>query len=40
MIDPDNDKKLRDYQAKMIQQKQGSYSFSRALNDKLRKALK
>jgi len=40
MIDDDLDKKLRLRQAKMIQQEQSSYSYSRALNDVLRKSLK
>ena len=40
MIDDDLDKKLRLTQAKMIQQKQTSYSFSKAVNDTLRKVLK
>ena len=40
MIDEDLDKKLRLRQAKMIQQEQSSYSYSRALNDTLRKVLK
>ena len=40
MIDEDLDKKLRLRQAKMIQQEQTSYSYSRALNDTLRKVLK
>lgn len=39
MIDDDLDKKLRARQAKMIQQKQTSYSYSRTLNDTLRKVL-
>ena len=40
MIDDDIDKKLRLRQAKMIQQKQASYSYSRVINDALRKVLK
>ncbi len=40
MIDEELDKKLRLRQAKMIQQEQSSYSYSRALNDCLRKVLK
>ena len=40
MIDEDLDKKLRLRQAKMIQQEQSSYSYSRVLNETLRKALK
>ena len=39
MIDDDIDKKLRQRQAKMIQQKQTSYSFSKTLNELLRKGL-
>lgn len=39
MIDDDLDKKLRQRQAKMIQQKQTSYSYSKTLNEILRKAL-
>jgi len=40
MIDDDLDKKLRLRQAKQIQQEQISYSYSRALNDVLRKSFK
>ncbi len=40
MIDDDLDKKLRLRQAKMIQQEQASYSYSKVLNDTLRKVLK
>lgn len=40
MIDDDLDKKLRVRQAKMIQQEQTSYSFSRVINEVLRKAMK
>ncbi len=40
MIDEDIDKKLRLRQAKMIQQYKSSYSFSRVLNESLRKVLK
>ena len=40
MLDDDLDRKLRILQAKMIQKNQGSYSFSRAVNDSLRKTLK
>lgn len=39
MIDDDLDKKLRQRQAKMIQQKQTSYSYSKTLNELLRKIL-
>ncbi len=40
MIDEDLDKKLRLLQSKMILKNQTSYSFSRVLNDTLRKVLK
>lgn len=40
MIDDDNDKRLRLKQAKMIQQEQSSYSFSKVLNNELRKSFK
>ena len=40
MIDDDLDKKIRIRQSKMIQQNQTSYSFSKTLNDVLRKSLK
>ena len=40
MIDEDLDKKIRLRQAKMIQQEQASYSYSRVLNETLRKVLK
>ena len=40
MIDDDLDKKLRLRQAKLIQIKQSSYSYSKVLNDTLRKSLK
>lgn len=40
MIDDDLDKKIRLRQAKMIQQKQSSYSYSKVLNETLRKVLK
>jgi hypothetical protein len=40
MIDDDLDKKLRLRQAKMIQQEQTSYSYSKVLNESLRKNLK
>ena len=39
MIDDDLDKKLRSRQAKMIQQKQTSFSYSKTLNQALRKIL-
>ncbi len=40
MIDEEINKKLRLCQAKIIQQKQASYSYSRVVNDALRKVLK
>ena len=40
MLDDDLDKKLRMRQARMIQQEQGSHSFSKTLNEVLRKTLK
>jgi len=40
MIDDDNDKKLRSIQARQIQKTQSSYSFSKVLNEVLRKNLK
>jgi len=40
MIDEDLDKKLRLRQAKLIQQEQVSYSYSKVINEMLRKALK
>lgn len=40
MIDEDLDKKIRMRQAKLIQQEQTSYSYSRVLNETLRKSLK
>ncbi|MEK0321009.1 MAG: hypothetical protein QQN61_07970 [Nitrosopumilus sp.] len=40
VIDDNLDKKLRTLQAKRIQREQSSYSFSRVLNDTLRKVLK
>ncbi len=40
VLDDDLDKKLRLRQAKIIQQEQASCSFSRVLNDTLRKVLK
>jgi len=40
MIDDDLDKKIRLRQAKMIQQEQTSYSYSKVLNETLRKAMK
>ncbi len=40
MLDDDIDKKLRLRQAKIIQQEQASCSYSRLVNDTLRKVLK
>ncbi len=40
VLDDDLDKKLRLRQAKIIQQEQSSCSFSRVLNETLRKFLK
>lgn len=40
MIDDDLNKKLRVLQAKIIQQGQSSYSYSRVVNDTIRKGLK
>ncbi len=40
MINEDLDKKLRLRQAKLISQEQTSYSYSRVINDILRKSLK
>ena len=40
VIDDDLDKKIRLRQSKMIQQNQTAYSFSKTLNDVLRKSLK
>jgi hypothetical protein len=40
MIDDDLDKKIRIKQAKMIQQEQSSYSYSKTINNELRKSLK
>jgi len=39
MIDDDVDKKLRQRQAKMIQQTSESYSYSKTINDVLRKSI-
>ena len=39
MIDDDNDKKLRSIQAKRITQSTTSVSYSRVINDQLRKTL-
>ncbi len=40
MIDEDLDEKLRNKQANVIKRTQASYSFSKVLNDTLRKSLK
>jgi len=40
MIDEDLDKKLRLLQAKMITKEQTSYSYSRVVNEAIRKVLK
>ena len=40
MVDDDLDKKLRLRQAKLIQQSQSSVSYSRVINDVVRKCLK
>jgi len=40
MMDDDLDKKLRLKQAKLIKEKQTSYSFSKVLNETIRKSLK
>jgi len=40
MLDLDIDKKLRHRQAKIIQEEQASCSFSRVLNETLRKGMK
>ncbi len=40
VIDDDLDKKLRVRQAKLIQQTNSSHSYSRVLNETLRKVLK
>ena len=40
MIDDDIDKKLRLKQAKKIQEEQTSYSYSKILNETIRKVLK
>ena len=40
MIDDDLDKKIRLHQAKIIQRENSSCSYSRVLNESLRKSLK
>jgi len=39
MIDDDNDRKIRIKQSKLIASTQSSYSFSKVINDVLRKKL-
>lgn len=39
MIDDELDKKLRQRQAKMIQQNNETYSYSKTINDVLRKSI-
>ncbi|MDF2422657.1 MAG: hypothetical protein OPY08_04695 [Nitrosopumilus sp.] len=39
MIQDDLDKKIRHYQSKMIQKENSTYSYSKAVNDLLRKAI-
>ena len=39
MIEDSLDKKIRQYQAKIIQKENSTYSYSRAVNDLLRKAV-
>jgi hypothetical protein len=39
MIDDEVDKKLRQRQAKMIQQNNETYSYSKTINDVLRKSI-
>ncbi|MGY5140612.1 MAG: hypothetical protein ACW9W9_04305 [Candidatus Nitrosopumilus sp. Bin_571-38] len=39
MIENNIDKKIRNYQSKIIQKKNSTYSYSRAVNDLLRKAI-
>ncbi len=38
-IDDDLDKKIREYQAKIMKKTNSSYSYSKAVNDLVRKAL-
>ena len=38
MIEDDLDKKIRVYQSKVMQKKNDTYSYSKAVNDLLRKA--
>jgi len=39
MIEDNLDKKIRQFQAKIIQKENSTYSYSRAVNDLLRKAV-
>ena len=39
MIEDNLDKKIRQFQAKMIQKENSTYSYSKAVNDLLRKTL-
>ena len=39
MIEDDLDKKIRIYQAKIMQKKNSTYSYSKTVNDLLRKAI-
>ena len=39
MIENNIDKKIRNYQSKIIQKKNSTYSYSRAVNDLLRKVI-
>ena len=39
MIDDGLDKKIRQFQAKIIQKENSTYSYSKAVNDLLRKAI-
>lgn len=39
MMNDDNDKKLRNKQARLIQKHQSSYSYSKVVNEALRKSL-
>ena len=39
MVENDIDKKIRNYQSKIIQKKNSTYSYSRAVNDLLRKVI-
>ena len=40
MIDDELDKKLRQLQAKLIQREQSSFSYSKVINETIRKVLK